>query len=77
MTLEIFIGLVAFIGILVAIGALQLKKVTSENQYLLAGRQTGLFALIATLVMTEFNTTTLIAFSGAGIGAGWWGLALP
>ena len=40
-------------------------KNTNENYYV-AGRRTTLFALTATLVMTELNTSTLIGFSSLG-----------
>ena len=53
------------------------SRVQREEDYLLSSRNTGLFALTATLVMTEFNTTTLVAFSSVGYFAGWWGLSLP
>src|SRR5579863_5020796 len=45
--------------------------------YLLASRHTKLFPLIATLVMTEFNTATLISFSSLGYLASYWALAMP
>jgi len=53
------------------------KEVHDEQNYLFANRKTNLFSLIATLVMTEFNTTTLVSFSGLGFVAGLWGLSLP
>lgn len=53
------------------------KKVSTNDDYLLAGRHTGLFPLVATLVMTEFNTSTLISFSSVGYLAGYWALTLP
>lgn len=53
------------------------KKVTTEIGYLLANRSTGMFALVCTLVMTEFNPSTLVAFSQVGYVAGIWGLTLP
>ncbi len=68
---------ILFILFMVVAGLLKSKWVKSENQYLLANRNTRLFALVATLVMTEFNTATLIAFSGLGYAAGWWALTLP
>src|SRR5215216_982567 len=49
----------------------------SEGSFLVADRSVGLFALVATLVMTEFNTSTLLAFSAAGYSAGPMALALP
>jgi len=59
------------------IGLWHAKRVLSEKAYLLANRTTGLFALTATLVMTEFNTSTLIAFSSMGYLVGLWALTLP
>lgn len=53
------------------------NRVKTTEAYLLANRHTGLFALVATLVMTELNTSTLISFSSAGYFAGDWALALP
>ena len=53
------------------------RQVNSTDDYLLAGRRTRLFPLVATLVMTEFNTSTLISFSSMGYLAGYWALALP
>lgn len=53
------------------------SKVQKEETYLLADRQTSFFPLLATLVMTEFNTSTLIAFSSLGFLAGFWALNLP
>lgn len=55
------------------------KKRDSDTEvaYLLADRKTKLLPLIATLVMTEFNTSTLIGFSALGYVAGLWGLAFP
>lgn len=57
---SIKIPLILFILLLIFIGTLCSRTVNTENQYLLAGRKTKLFALVATLVMTEFNTATLI-----------------
>jgi Na+/proline symporter len=59
------------------VGHFNIRHVNTENQYLLAGRKTKLFALTATLVMTEFNTSTLIAFSSLGYSAKWRALLLP
>ncbi|HUX80382.1 MAG TPA: hypothetical protein VMW10_11680, partial [Alphaproteobacteria bacterium] len=67
----IFLSLLSFIGIA------KVKNIKNEEQYLLAGRKTGFIALTATLVMTEFNTGTLLAFSGMGYAAQWWALTLP
>jgi Na+/proline symporter len=53
------------------------KSCRSESSYLVADRQTSFLALTATLIMTEFNTATLIGFSALGYVAGFWGLILP
>lgn len=44
---------------------------------MVANRSVTLFPLVATLVMTEFNTSTLLAFSALGYSAGPMALALP
>jgi solute:Na+ symporter, SSS family len=62
--------------ILVMIGVSYQSAQKSED-YLVAGRSVGLFALVATLVMTEFNTATLLAFSAAGYSAGPMAIGLP
>jgi Na+/proline symporter len=49
----------------------------SDEDFLVAQRRLSLFPLVATLVMTEFNTSTLLAFSAAGYRAGPMALALP
>lgn len=74
------LGWVTFIlllAIVLALGIFNSKKVRNLDSYLLADRKTKLFALVATLVMTEFNTATLISFSSAGLYAQWWALTLP
>ncbi len=53
------------------------RPAASSGEFLMANRAVGLFPLIATLVMTEFNTSTLLAFSAAGYRAGPMALALP
>lgn len=53
---------------------------SSDNNaqaYSVASRNVGVFALTATLVMTEFNTATLISFSSLGYISGLKALALP
>jgi Na+/proline symporter len=52
-------------------------KSNSEISYLLANKETKLFPLIATLVMTELNPSTMLAFSGVAYFAGIWALSLP
>lgn len=53
------------------------RQIVTRDAYLLANRHTGLFGLVATLVMTELNTSTLISFSAAGFLAGDWAIVLP
>jgi Na+/proline symporter len=53
------------------------KGNVSIADYAFAGRKVGLIPLTATLVMTEFNTATLISFSTMGYIAGLKALSLP
>jgi SSS family solute:Na+ symporter len=53
------------------------RRAANARVFLVADRAVGLFPLVATLVMTEFNTSTLFAFSAAGYRAGPMALALP
>ena len=53
------------------------RRAHGDNEFLVADRSLGLFPLVATLVMTEFNSSTLLAFSAAGYRAGPMALALP
>ena len=66
-----------FLAGLFYFGLRKSKKVASEEGYLLADRNTSLFSLTATLVMTELNTATLLAFSSLGYLAGGWAMRLP
>jgi len=68
---------VLYIGLMMFVGMWRSGQVRTQNQFLLANRNIKFFALIATLVMTELNTSTLIAFSAVGYTASWWGLSLP
>lgn len=62
--------LTSFILLLIVIGLFKTKKKVEETTYLVADRNTSLFALVATLIMTEFNSTTLIAYSALGYSIG-------
>lgn len=73
----VFTSFIVPLFLIACIGVLQSRKVRTLNSYLLADRKTQLFSLVATLVMTEFNTATLISFSSAGLYAHWWALTLP
>ena len=72
--------LIAFVGILIAlsyIGLFKNRNIQSEESYLFAQRKCGLWPLTCTLVMTELNTSTLLAFSGMGYLVGKRALTLP
>jgi solute:Na+ symporter, SSS family len=69
--------LAAFLAFLALLGWAGLRRAASARAFLVANRSVGLFPLVATLVMTEFNTSTLLAFSAAGYAAGPMALALP
>jgi Na+/proline symporter len=68
------LGFAAVFALLAWMGS---RRARGENEFLVADRSLGLFPLVATLVMTEFNTSTLLAFSAAGYSAGPMALALP
>ncbi|NGX41600.1 MAG: hypothetical protein KR126chlam4_01442 [Candidatus Anoxychlamydiales bacterium] len=55
-----------FIIFLAFVGLYKSKTRVLETTYLVADRKISLFSLTATLVMTEFNSATLIAFSSLG-----------
>lgn len=57
--------------------AIKYRSTENNEKYSLSDRSVGIFALTATLVMTEFNTATLISFSSLGYMAGLKALALP
>lgn len=68
----------SFVIVLLLIsGIYKSQKIRSESAYLFAERRTKWAALTATLVMTEFNSATLISFSSLGYGVGFWALILP
>jgi Na+/proline symporter len=68
------VGFSTVIALLIWTGS---RRARREQEFLLADRSLGLFPLVATLVMTEFNTSTLLAFSAAGYSVGPMALALP
>ncbi|MDX2194244.1 MAG: hypothetical protein NW201_12880 [Gemmatimonadales bacterium] len=67
-------GVAAVLGALAWAGR---RPARDAAAYVVAGRAVGLAPLVATLVMTEFNTSTLLAFAAAGYRAGPMALALP
>ena len=71
------LDLVGFAAVLVGLLWIGRRTASSAQAYLVADRSLGLWPLVATLVMTEFNTSTLLAFSAAGYRAGPMAIALP
>lgn len=69
--------LCGFAGFLAVLAWASRRHAANAREFLVAERSLGLFPLVATLVMTEFNTSTLLAFSAAGYRAGPMALALP
>ncbi len=55
-----YIMVFLLLGVLIMVSFGTLRKMKSYQDYNLAGRNTGLFALTGTLVAAEFNTATLI-----------------
>ena len=68
------LAFLAFVALLFAVAA---RRADTARQFLVADRSVGLFPLVATLVMTEFNTSTLLAFSAVGYTAGPMAIGLP
>jgi len=71
------LDLMGFVAVLAALLWIGRRTASSAQAYLIADRSIGLWPLVATLVMTEFNTSTLLAFSAAGYRAGPMAIALP
>jgi Na+/proline symporter len=68
---------VALLALFAMIGIAKNRKIQSEESYLFAERKCGLFGLTCTLIMTELNTATLLAFAGLGYIVGLRALFLP
>ena len=66
-----------FIAFLAVLAWAAFRRAHTSGAFLVANRGVSLFPLIATLVMTEFNTSTLLAFSAMGYAAGPMALGLP
>lgn len=71
------LDILGFALLLVVVASVGLHRSESAQAYTVASRDLALFPLVATLVMTEFNTSTLLAFAAAGYAAGPMALALP
>jgi len=73
---DLAILIIYVVGIL-AYGIWKARGVKTSEDFLVAGRNVGLFVLIGTLVMTEFNTATVMAWAGIGYGAGLFSIWVP
>ena len=62
--------LAVFLGVSAALLASSFRALRSGESFLVADRSVGFWPLVATLVMTEFNTATLLAFAAVGYRAG-------
>ena len=71
------LDIIAFLALLLLLAGAGWRRASSAASFTVASRDLSLFPLVATLVMTEFNTSTLLAFAAAGYGAGPMALALP
>lgn len=71
------LDLLGFLLLVGAIGLVGWRRATDAGAYTVASRDLSLLPLVATLVMTEFNTSTLLAFAAVGYRAGPMALALP
>jgi SSS family solute:Na+ symporter len=69
--------LLFYMLIIVAFGLLKASRVRASEDFLVAGRDLGFLVLTGTLVMTEFNTTTMISYSAFGYSAGLYATMLP
>ncbi|MBI2742371.1 MAG: sodium:solute symporter [Chlamydiales bacterium] len=77
MTIFDFIAFGSIILLLASVGIYKSRAIRSESSYLFGERKIEWAALTATLVMTEFNSATLISFSSLGYAAGFWALIIP
>ncbi len=59
-----------YIIVVVVYGIWRSRNVKDSSGFLVAGRSLGLFILVATVVMTEFNTATMVGYSTFGYQAG-------
>ena len=63
---------IAYILAVIGYGVWKSRNVKDNEGFLVAGRSLGLFVLVATVVMTEFNTATLVGYSSFGYLAGYY-----
>ncbi len=71
------LDLLTFVALVVVFAVVGWRRTATAAEFTVASRDLALFPLVATLVMTEFNTSTLLAFAATGYSAGPMALALP
>jgi solute:Na+ symporter, SSS family len=63
---------ISYIIAIIGYGIWRSRNVKDSAGFLVAGRSLGLFVLVATVVMTEFNTATMVGYSSFGYQAGFY-----
>jgi solute:Na+ symporter, SSS family len=66
--------IVSYIIVVIVYGLWRSRNVRDSEGFLVAGRSLGVFILVATIVMTEFNTATMVGYSSFGYQAGFYSL---
>jgi solute:Na+ symporter, SSS family len=61
-----------YIITVIGYGVYKSRNVRDSEGFLVAGRSLGLFVLVATIVMCEFNTATMVGYSSFGYKAGFY-----
>lgn len=64
--------IIAYIVIIIGYGIWKSRNVKDSEGFLVAGRSLGLFVLVGTVVMCEFNTATMVGYSSFGYQAGFY-----
>jgi solute:Na+ symporter, SSS family len=64
--------IISYIVVVIVYGIWRSRNVRDSEGFLVAGRSLGLFILVATVVMTEFNTATMVGYSSFGYQAGFY-----
>ena len=64
--------IVVYLITVIGYGIWKSRNVRDSDGFLVAGRSLGLFVLVATIVMCEFNTATMVGYSSFGYQAGFY-----
>ncbi len=68
--------IIAYLIIVIGYGVWKSRKVKDSEGFLVAGHSLGLFVLVSTIVMCEFNTATMVGYSSFGYQAGFYSLLI-